>query len=57
MSHGVGMQAPMVTRVGGSALAAIASPVIKSSVPVFMGLRAARRSVMLRVRGEAEYAA
>lgn len=57
MSHGVGMQAPIVTRVEGLALAAMASPVMRSSVSIFMGLRAARRSVTLRVGAEAEYAA
>lgn len=56
MSHGVGMHAPIVTGVGAWASGAMASPVMRSSVPVFMGLRAATRLVALRLGGEVEYA-
>ena len=45
----------MVTRVGGLMSGAMASPVMRRSVPVFMELRAATRSVVLSVEGEAEY--
>ena len=55
MSQGVGIHAPMVTRVGVWASAAIASPVMRSSVLVLIGVRAATRSVVLKVGGEAEY--
>ena len=55
MSQGVGIHAPMVTRVGVWASAAIASPVMRSSVLVLIGVRAATRSVVLKVGDEAEY--
>ena len=43
-----------MTRVGGWVAPVMASPVMRSSVPVLMGVRAAVRSAMLRKGGEAE---
>ena len=51
------MQAPMVTRLDACVSGAMASPVMRSRVPVLMGLRAVIRSVVLILGGEAEYAA
>ena len=45
----------MVIRVGGLISGAMASPVMRRSVPIFIGFRAATRSVVLSVAGEAEY--
>ena len=47
------MQAPMVTRVGVRVLGAMAEPVMRRRVPVFMCRRAVIRSVMLTVGAEA----
>ena len=46
-----------MTRDGDWALVGMASPVIRSRVPVLMGPRAAIRSMVLRVECGAEYAA
>ena len=50
------MHAPITTRVNTIDSVSWASPVMRSSVPVFMELRTAVRSVVLRVGGAAEYA-
>ena len=50
------MHAPIMTRVNFIDSVSWASPIMRSSVVVFMKLRAAVRSVALRVGGAAEYA-
>ena len=50
------MHAPIMTRVDVIDSVSWASPVMRSSVLVFMGFRAAARSVVSRVGGTAEYA-